>query len=171
MLYGEQWRPMIPVMAMFGLSAALRAGTAIAAPLFNASNRVGLAFRYNLIGAVLTVGGVVLALPHGVEAVAIAVAATSLYSLVSFRAAFSLIGLGLRQMAQVLGPPALAASVMWLATSGLQQLSTGWSLHTSVLLLLHVVFGAAVYLSTLHLMSRQYFQDLSQAATAMLKRA
>ena len=92
-LYGEQWRPMIPVMATFGLSAALRASTAIASSLFNANDRVGLAFRYNVWSMLLTIGGVLLAMPHGIEAVAAAVALTSLYALVPYRAALRLIGL------------------------------------------------------------------------------
>ena len=48
LLYGAQWLPMVPVMTMFGLSAALRASTAIASPLFNANDRVGLGFKYKL---------------------------------------------------------------------------------------------------------------------------
>lgn len=166
-LYGEQWRPMIPVMAMFGLSAAIRAATAIASPLFNASNRVGLALRYNLIGTALLIVGVMLAMPHGIDAVAITVALTSLYSLVSFRAAFSLIGLNLRHMLQVIGPPTVASLVMWLTTVGLRQLSVGWSTHAAVLLPLHVAAGAVIYLATLHLLSRQYLGDLRQAAATL----
>ena len=170
-LYGEQWRPMIPVMTMFGLSAALRAATAIGSPLFNATNRVGLALRYNLVGAMLTVAGVMLAMPYGVETVATAVAVTSLYGLVNLRAGLALIGLSLRHMFQVLGPPVLAALVMWLATFALRSVSVGWVNHASVLLALHVSFGAAIFLVTLHLLSRQYFHDFRQAAATMLKRS
>lgn len=170
-LYGEQWRAMIPVMAVFGLSAAIRAATAITSPLFNANDRVGLALRYNVIGTALTVGGVILAMPHGIEAVAITVAVTSLYSLVSFRAGFALIGLGVRHMAQVLGPPTLAALVMWFATIGLRQFSAAWSTHLGVLLLMHVCVGGIIYSVTLHLFSRQYLNEFRQAATTMLKRS
>ncbi len=169
-LYGEQWRPMIPVMSMFGLSASLRAATAIASPLFNASDRVGLALRYNLAGTVLTVAGIMLAVPYGVQTVAVAAAITSLYSLVSFRAGFLLIGLSTRHMAQVLGPPTVAALIMWLATAGLHQLIEAWRMHTSLLLLLQVVAGSAIYLAALHLLSRVYWQDFRQTASVMLRR-
>ncbi len=170
-LYGEQWRPMIPLMTILGLSAAIRAATVIASPLFYASDRVGLAFRYNLVGTVLLVTGVMLALPHGIDAVAIAVAVASLYSLVRFHAGLALIGLGLRHMAQVLGPPTLAALVMWLAIAGLRQVSVGWSTNPGVLLPLHVAAGAVIYLVTLHLISRDYLQDFRQAAAMMLNRS
>ena len=170
-LYGEQWRPMISVMSMFGLSAAIRAATALASPLFNASDRVGLALRYNLMGTALLAGGIALAMPHGVDALAVAVAVTSLYSLISFRAAFSLIGMGAREMAQVLGPPTLAASVMWFATLGLGHFNGTWGLRPSALLMLNVSAGAVVYLATLHVISRQYLDEFRQATVTLLKRS
>ncbi len=170
-LYGEQWRPMIHIMSMFGLSAAVRAATAIASPLFNSNNRVGLALRYNAIGTVLMVGAVLLTIPHGIDAVAIAVAVSSLYPLVSFRAAFGLIGLDTRHMAQVLGPPLVAALVMWLATFGLRQLSHAWGAQPAALLLVHVGAGGTIYLVTLHLLSRQYWIDFNQALARLLKRS
>lgn len=169
-LYGEKWLAMIPVMAMFGFSGAVRAATAIASPLFHANNRVGLALRYNLIGTLLSVTGVLLALPYGVDAVATAVAVTSLYALVSFRVGFSLIGLGKRHMSQVLGPPTLSALVMWLTTFGFRQVSINWGLNISMLLLLHIVIGGTVYLLTLHLLSRQYFKDFRQLLATALPR-
>ena len=169
-LYGEQWRPMIPVMSMFGLSAAIRAATAIASPLFNANDQVGLALRYNVIGTILLVTGVLLAMPHGIDAVAITVAVTSLYSLVSFRAGFALIGLETRHMVEVLGPPTLAALVMWFATLGLRQFSATWSAPLSALLL-HVGAGGVIYAVTLHLFSRQYLNEFRQAAVTLLKRS
>lgn len=169
-LYGEKWLAMIPVMSMFGLSGALRAATAISSPLFNANDRVGLAMRYNLIGTVLSVSGVVFAMPYGVTAVAMSIAITSLFSLVAFRAAFELIELDIRHVWQVLGLPALAALVMWLATLGLHQVSDSWGMHVSVLLMVHVAFGAVVYLVTLHLLSRQYLLDFRQAVAAMSNR-
>jgi O-antigen/teichoic acid export membrane protein len=165
-LYGEQWRPMIPVMTMFGLSAALRAATAIGSPLFNANDRVGLALRYNAVATVIMIAGVLLAMPYGIQAVAVSVAFTSLYSLVSFRAAFGLIGLGLRHIAEVLGRPVLAALVMWLATAALRHFT--WNMHPGAMLALQVGVGAVVYLLTLHALSRQYWRDFRQAASTLL---
>lgn len=168
-LYGEKWRPMIPVMAMFGLSAALRASTAIASPLFSASDRVGLAFRYNLVGTLLLVVAVWVAMPYGIDAVAVAVAFVSLYALVTLKAAFALIGLGARDIAAVLGAPALASAVLWLVTLALRQMA--WTPYPGLLLAAHVLAGAAVYLLGLHLISRRYLQDFRQAGALLLKRS
>lgn len=167
-LYGAQWQPMVPVMAMFGLSAALRAGTAIGSPLFNANDRVGLAFRYNAIGAALTIGAVLVAMPHGIEAVARAVALTSLYALVAFRAALGLVGLGAKHMAQILGPPVAAALVMWAGTEGLRSLA--WTQRPATMLLAHVAAGAAVYVALLLIFAPQYGRDLRDALRLLLKR-
>ncbi|EGJ09800.1 lipopolysaccharide biosynthesis protein [Rubrivivax benzoatilyticus] len=167
-LYGEQWRAMIPVMAMFGLSAALRAGTAIASPLFNANDRVGLAFRYNAAGTVLTIAGVLAAMPFGIEVVAASVALTSLYVLLPARTAFGLIGLGSRHLLQVLGPPVAAAALMWLATSALR---ATWTAPPALALALHVGAGAVVYLVALHLLARQFLQDFRQAFALLRSRA
>lgn len=161
-LYGEQWRAMIPVMAMFGLSAAMRASTAIASPLFNATNRVGLALKYNIAFTVLHVSGVALSMRHGIEAVATMVAVLTLFALLTFRVGIGLIGLNSRHMAQVLLPPALASGVMWLATAALHSVSSAWTQRPGLLLTLHVAAGAAVYLLTLHLLSRQYLRDMGE---------
>jgi PST family polysaccharide transporter len=113
-LYGPKWLPMVVVMSMFGFSAAIRASAAISIPLFNATDRVGLALRYNLVGTALLLCAVLVAMPWGVEAVAMGVALASLYPLVSMRAAYALIGLRLADLVAVLGPPLVAAGLMWL---------------------------------------------------------
>jgi hypothetical protein len=74
-------------------------------------------------------------------------------------------------MAQVLGPPLVAALVMWLATFGLRQLSHAWGAQPAALLLVHVGAGGTIYLVTLHLLSRQYWIDFNQALARLLKRS
>lgn len=168
-LYGSQWQPMVPVMAMFGLSAALRAGTAIASSLFNANNRVGLSFRYNMINALLTIGGVLVAMPHGIEAVAIAVALTSLYVLVVFRAALQLVGLGVRHLVQILGAPLAASLAMLVVTEGLRSLA--WTKVPATMLLAHVAAGGAAYLALLLAITPQYGRDLRDALRLLFNRS
>ncbi len=158
-LYGDQWLAMIPVLGLFGVSAALRGATAISPPLFNSQNRVGLALKYSCVGTALMVMGILIGIPHGVVGVSIAVACSSLYSLVTFRAGLALIGLSVRHVIQVLGLPALAATVMWLFIAALRPISTEWIKGQASLLFVHVFVGGLVYSLTLHLFSRQYFRD------------
>lgn len=167
-LYGEKWRQMIPTLAMFGLSAALRASTALASPLFNASDNVGLGLRYNVAAAALTALLVVVAIPFGLEAVAMSVLGASFFSLVTYRAAFRLVGLGTATVLRVLGLPAMAAFIMCAATIGLRQVVP--AMPVLVTLGMNVIFGAAVYLVSLHLLSRKYLHDLLDVGKLMLRR-
>lgn len=159
-LMGPKWLPMIPVVGVLGLSAALKASTAVANPVFNAVDRAGLAFRFNLIATALVVVAVVSTLPFGLLAVASAVASVSLYTLIPFARALRLIGLGTAAFWEILGPPFLASAVAWLLTTSIQTLS--WWPSSSVLLSL--LAGAAIfalcYTSVLHLLTPVYLADL-----------
>ena len=169
-LYGSQWSPMIPVMTMFGISTSLRAATAMSSPLFNATDQVALSLRYSVVGTVLMVGGIAAAIPYGVNAVAMTVAVTSLYSLVAFHAAFRLIGLGVRDLWEVLGPPAVASLVMWPAIAASRAWALGHTTSPGMLLLCDVLIGSAVYLVALHLISRQYLLDFHDFFGHLLQR-
>ena len=170
-LYGDQWLAMIPVLSLCGLSAALRGATAIASPLFNSQNRVGLALKYNSFGTALMVFGILAAMPYGVVGVSIAVACSSLYSLVTFRVGLALIDLNLRHAFQILGLPALSATIMWLAITAVRPVSAGWANGQVGLLLLYVLFGGVVYSLTLLLFSRQYFRDFLELGKILRSRS
>lgn len=169
-LYGDQWLAMIPVLSLFGLSAAVRGATAIASPLFNSQNRVGLALKYNSIGTVLMIVGVLVGMPYGVVGVSIAVACSSLYSLVTFRIGLSLIGLGTKHVFRILGFPTLSATIMWLTITAIRPVTIGWENGRIGLLLLHILVGALVYAITLHLFSRQYFSEFFDLGTKLRSR-
>ncbi len=158
-------------MATFGISAAIRAGTAISGPLFNACDRVGLAFKYNVVGSSLLMVGVVVALPFGLEVVATAIAVISLFSLVTFRVAIGLIGLGTPAMMQILVPPTVAGALMWSAIEAARAATTAAVPSDALRLLAHVVGGAAVYLLTLHLLSGVYLADFKELASRLFRRA
>ncbi|PLW81518.1 lipopolysaccharide biosynthesis protein [Kineobactrum sediminis] len=171
-LYGDKWLPMIPILTMLGLSIALRGSTAIITPVFNAMNRVGLALKYNLFGTMLVVTGIVIALPYGLEAVSIAIAITSLYSVVTFRIGLGLIGLRSRHLWKILGPPAVASILMWISISIFRGLSHDWSWpYTQAhLLVAHMLLGVFIYSIFLNVISFQYFKDFKILATKILGR-
>lgn len=170
-LYGPQWLQMVPVMSLFGLSAALKASTAIATPIFNANDRVGLAMRYNAISTVGLVAAVWIALPHGIQAVALAVVIVSLYALVPFRVALGLVGLRNRHVVEILGAPLMASSAMWAAVTLVRPFSSNLFTATASLLALHALIGAIVYILCLHLQSRRYLSDVRMLAQKVLPRA
>jgi O-antigen/teichoic acid export membrane protein len=163
-LYGPRWLAMIPVVTMLGISTALKASTAIASPIFSATNRVDLALKYSVFGTVLITAAVVFAIPYGVDAVAFAIAIASLYTLVIFRVGLGLIGLGTREGLVILGPPATAAAVMWLSVMVARPVSSAWIANPGLLLLTHIALGSLTYTLTLHLVSRQYLRDFRELA-------
>ena len=169
-LYGSQWSDMIPVLSMFGLSAAIRGSTAIASPLFNSRDRVGLSFRFNLVGTIIMVAMIVIALPYGIIAVTGAVALSTLYTLVSFRVGIGLIGLRTRHVMVILGPPTLAAMVMWLAIIAIRTYSVDLFDAPVLVLGLHILFGMVVYAIALHAISRTYFTDFLDLGKRLIKR-
>lgn len=169
-LYGPKWLAMIPVISMFGLSAALKASTAIASPLFNATNHVGLGLKYNVVSTTITLTGIWLTLPYGIEPVAMTIVGMSIYSLLPFRAALGLIGLNYRHVGQILAAPFLASLACWVAIAILRPYSSALATNIGVLLTLHIIVGAIVYLVALHLISRQYLDDFRALAVKILER-
>lgn len=158
-LYGPKWLAMIPVMSMFGLSAALRASTAIAGPILYSHNRVGLALKYNVVSSLMMAVGIWFTLPYGINTVAMTVAAVSLYNLLPFRAALGVIGLHNHHVGQILARPFLASAVLWAFVTLLRPFSVGWVENAGALLVFHITLGGFVYFFTLHFLSRQYLAD------------
>jgi O-antigen/teichoic acid export membrane protein len=169
-LYGPQWLDMVPLVVLFGISAALRGSTAIASPLLNASNRVGLTLKYNAINTVLMVVGVVVALPYGVNAVAAAVAFASLYPLVTYRVGIGVIGLNAGHMLRILVPPVAASGLMWAAIAGLRQAVGSPGDRLALQLVLYVAAGSVVYVLSLALISRQHLRDARDAVATLKKK-
>lgn len=162
-LYGSRWQAMVPVMQMFGVSAALRASSAVAAPLFNASDRVGTAFLLNCLGTALLLGAVVVGLPHGIERVAMLVAAVAPYSILTLAVALRGVGIGTRGLAHILGPSLVSSMAMgvavWLARPHVEASVDLPAARLGV----HVVLGGGCYIACLHAMSRQYLFDFMDA--------
>ena len=168
-LYGSQWLPMIPVVSMFGISTALRGSTTIASQIFNATNHVGLALRFNIVGTFIMVVSVSICLPYGVEAVSIAVVFSSLYSLITFRAAFGLIGLESKHLL-TLAPPAIAAATMWLVIYYIRNTGFFAGHNLGFQLIVFVFIGVISYSVTLHSISRQYAGDFTEVFRKLTRR-
>lgn len=169
-LYGPQWTAMIPVVVMLGVSAGIRAATSISGPIFNATDHVTLALKVGFVGTVLNAIAVALTLSWGVAAVSAAIALTSLYSLVVLQVGLRLIGLNFTHAMRMLGPPFLAASVMWATIAAVRPFTMTWVAHAAALLPLHIALGALVYAIALHACSREYFMEFKDLAARMLRK-
>lgn len=159
LLYGKQWLPMVPALSMFGISAALRASTAISSPLFNAHDRVGLALRYNIVATALMVVAIWIALPYGIAAVAAAIMLISLYPVWPFIVSLRLVGLGASHAARILLPPALASGGFWIAVTLLRPVVARDTFGPAMTLALLALLAIALYGFVLHLISGDYYAE------------
>lgn len=164
-LYGNQWLAMIPILKMFGFSAALKGATAIASPLFNSQNRVSLGFKFNSFGTGLTIAAVWLALPFGINGVAFAIASSSLYTLVTFRVGLGLIDLRSKDILKILGAPFIAALIMWFGLEWMRTVIQEFARGEALRLLLMIILGGGIYVLVLLIFSPEYLNDLKDLAS------
>ncbi len=170
LLFGPRWLGMVPLIAMFGLSAGVRGATALASPLLNAGNRPGFALKHHLIGTVLVVLATVLALPHGIEAVAGALALCSLYALVPYSLAVKEFGFGFGAVLRIMLGPMAAALACVGGVLLLRRLCAPMELGLHLRLVLFGATGAAIYLAVLTLVAREHLHELAGLARRLLQR-
>lgn len=159
-LYGSKWLAMIPILKMFGISAAIRSSTAIASPLYNSQNKVSLGFKFNVFGTLLTLSAVYFSIPYGIETVAMAIAVSSMYVMVTFMAGIRLIGMGWRHLSQIFSAPTIAASAMWLGIHFSRPIVSSKISSEYFLLATLIALGAIVYAIVLIAISPVYWQEL-----------
>jgi PST family polysaccharide transporter len=170
-LYGDQWLAMISPLAFLGISGAIRASTVVASVVIIAHDKVTTAFKYQFIGTILMVAAITSALPYGLNGVATAQMLVAFYSIAPFRYALRLIGLGMRDGWQILGPPLVASLALAAVVALLRLLTTSWFDHPGPQLLFHAAVAAFVYIVVLHLISRQYLLDFRDIAIRLMNRS
>lgn len=171
LLYGPQWLAMIPILKFLGFSAAIKGASAIATPIYNSLNRVGLALRVNLIGSIIMITAALSALPFGVEAVAAVIAATSLYAIVTLHIALRQVALGWTDQLHILGPAATCSALMWIFIVLIRLLLDGQELHPASQLPLLIAIGSFTYVSLLLLAWPSHVADMITAARSLLRRS
>lgn len=159
-LYGSQWAMMVPLLVMFGVAASFRAATAISSPIIYAHDKVTKALRYHAVQTLLLVVAVVGAMPWGIEAVTGAILVTSLYALVPYRFALSLLGLGWRHVWLLLAPPFIASLAFWGALLMLDRVLASWSWTTVPTFLGKTIVATLVYLALMPMLGRVYIDDV-----------
>jgi O-antigen/teichoic acid export membrane protein len=159
-IYGTQWVEMIPVLQLLALSAIPKASGAVAAPIFNATNRVATALRYNAIGTALMAAGVITAVHYGIIAVAASMLLTSLYTLFMLHVAFRAIGLRLVALRAVLLAPTIASATMCTYVFIMKRLDVIADAGTPILLLFYTISGAIVYAVCIVILSSEARSDM-----------
>jgi PST family polysaccharide transporter len=159
-LYGDAWMPMVPILAMLGLSGAIRASCSMASVVINAHDRVARGFQFQIGSTVLMTLAIAITLPHGLVAVAAAQMAVSLYALVPFGYALRITGLGTGAAWAILGPPALGCAALAAGVEVLRPLVHGLTPHPGLQLVAIALIAGLCYVMILHMTSRQYLREI-----------
>jgi PST family polysaccharide transporter len=169
-LYGERWHEMSRPLQFIAASAAVRAACWMATPVFNATNRVGLAFRVGVVSTMITVIAILTGSHFGLTGVAIAVCAASSTSVVVYGVALATVGLGVRALASLLLGPLLGALAMWALVAFARTLPELAALSPVPRLAIEVVIGTVVYGGAMAALARTHVSDAFAVLRAMLAR-
>ena len=159
-LYGDQWLPMIPILQVISIASGIGPAVTIGSPIFNATNRVGLLFQMYLLQTIFAVVFLIVGSRWGLIGLAWSRLALALVSLCFFRIALGLVNLGTKHIWQMIGPPLLAAVLMW----GVLGFSREWvqeSFSSNITQLAAlVVLGVICYTIISLVISRTHVRDI-----------
>lgn len=158
-LYGERWLPMAPVLALLSASVPAQLLGSNTGPVFQALGRTGLQFKLGLVTSSLTVLAIVVALPHGIVAVAFALAVKSWVLVwVPLLPALRLAGVRLSTLGRSLAFTAMSTGLMAIAAW-----SPRWFMGDAspvAVLLTQVTLGALVFCGLIVIGERPYLRTL-----------
>ena len=170
-LYGQNWKPMIPIVIFLGISIAIRGSATLATPLFNSQNRVGLNFRLATISMGISVTLIMLASDQGLVAVAAAVCIGSFSSIVIYRVALGLIGLSSADLVSILGPSFAASGLMFITIQLSREALIPIYISSEVFALVwHISLGIMVYIFVLWAISKPTIDDLLFTLRKLLRK-
>jgi O-antigen/teichoic acid export membrane protein len=160
LLYGTQWLAMIPLLQIIAVAGAVRAVFSATAPIYNATNRVSLAFAVSVFSTAVFFASIFVGSQWGSRGIAWAFLAASVTSPLTAVVAFRLIGLRARDVFAVSFPALLAGATMWLVVEWARHGLTG--AHFSVLqrALILIPTGAAAYVALMLLVARKTVMEL-----------
>jgi O-antigen/teichoic acid export membrane protein len=171
LLYGQQWLAMIPILKIISVGSGIRAATTVSNSIFNATNRVGLWFRLNLVFNALFVLFIVVGSRWGLLGVAFAVLSGAAMSVVIFRISLGVIELRTPDLWKMLGAPLLASMLMAGAVvfcrTGLLDPESAVAFRLGILCLV----GSLVYAAGMFVLSQAHLQELLLAISHVRNRA
>lgn len=171
-LFGERWQPAVlpaQILAVAGMARMVNNGSPA---LLLAAGRPRTLLAFNLCRLTALAAAVLIAVPHGLIAVCIAV---STFQVATLLASYGLmlprmVGVGLRQLARDLTPGLTSSAVMLAAAMPLVHSLTAANLPSPLVVALAGALGAPLYLVVLRLVSPAAWGDLLLLARKMLRR-
>lgn len=170
LLYGNQWLEMVPVLQIFALSSGLTIASTINASIFNAKNRVDLAFKLYLANVIFNVCLILIASRWGMMGITYAKLAHGLLGLVILRIALGLVHMNLRDLSRIVLPPCAAATTMALGITLLRPVVSHTFESLAPRLAVMVAFGVLSYGVMVMVVARTHVQDARDVLALLLER-
>jgi PST family polysaccharide transporter len=169
-LYGPKWVQMVVPLQLISVSASIRAACAIASPIFNSINRVGLSFRLGIAGTVFTMISVAIGGIWGLVGVAAGVMVSSAFGVVAYAMALRCAGFGAYTLLRILSGPLIAALLMWVQVDILKRV-LGTTLSPTMLLAVLIGGGVVCYAMNVLLFARAHAAEARLVARTFLNRS
>ena len=166
-LYGEQWLPMIPILQIISIAVGLTAPTHIGAPIFNATNRVGLSFKLYFIATVIAAVLMLVGSYWGLMGVAWSRLLIALIGLVFFRISLGLVSMNSRHIWQIMGGPCIGAGLMWGLISIAREPVVNGTADRPAQLAILIALGVAGYVLTSLVASPAHVRDAKEVVAKL----
>ena len=166
-LYGEQWLPMIPILQVVSIATGLTAAATIGSPIFNATNRVGLSFNLYFIQTLLAIVFMLIGSLWGLMGVVWSRLVLVAVSLVFFRISLGLVNMRTRHIWQIMGPPCIAAGLMWWLLGMARRWVQTWQMGSVAQLGCLIGIGIGFYVATSLLISREHVRDAKEVMSRL----
>jgi len=159
-VFGDNWAPVIPLLAMFAPLAAIRSVLTTTGSIYVATGHTGLQLRWGVASNLIVFVGLAIGLQWGIVGVAVGFTITSLLLLYpNFAIPFRLIGLRVAELLRVLGPTIGCTALMFITVAGLELMLASHTSHTLLLAIL-VMVGAVSYTAYTWLFNRAMLYEL-----------
>ena len=169
-LYGPKWIAMVLPLQLISISAAIRAACAMASPIFNSANRVGLSFRVGIAATLFTVVAILIGQHWGLAGVAAGVLVSSVFAIVGYRIALRIVGFRSSATRQILLGPILASIAMCGIVHMVRETMLSAELAAGPRLALLVGVGVFAYMAAALICAKSHTREALALAIAFRKR-
>lgn len=170
-LYGEQWLPMIPILQIISIATGLGAAFSVGSPIFNATNRVGLSFKLFFIQTLLAIAFILIGSQWGLMGVVWSRLALTAVGLVFFRIALGLVKMHTQHIWQIMGPPCIAAGLMWWLLGTVRGWVQTWVMSSAAQLGCLIGIGMVLYVMASLLIAPQHVRDAKEVLFKLGRKA
>lgn len=160
-LYGEQWKAVIPLLQILAIGGLIRALTTLLGPIFSAKGRPDLAFKIQMLTTPYMLGAIILGSEWGIVGVAWAMLAALIpNSMITVHFASSLIGRKSGSLYRQIVDPFASSLIMCSVLESSHIALTLTQFPPLLRLFFLAALGFTVYMTSMILISKQWMLEV-----------